>query len=113
MEDKCCGNTASSHCDDLEAAHATGKTRPALCQNWPMFATLNHDVATLKNDGLQLLPPATTPVAPAEDLLTSARFVNWKGGKKGPKRRLVRKGKRKDPEGEGHQPKRCKKQGQG
>ena len=77
MEDKCFGDTASSYCDDLQAAHATGKTRPALCQNWPMFATLNNDVATLKNDGLQLfLPPATTPVAPAEDLPTSAHLVN-------------------------------------
>ena len=70
------GDTASSHCDDLEAAHATGKTRPAWCQNWRMFATLNNDVAILKNDGLQLLPSATTPVAPAEDLPASARLVN-------------------------------------
>jgi hypothetical protein len=55
---------------------ATGKTRPAWCQNWRMFATLNNDVATLKNDGLQLLPSPTTPVASTEDLPTSAHLVN-------------------------------------
>jgi hypothetical protein len=76
QQEKCFGKTASSHCDDLETAHATGKMRPAWCQNWWMFATSNNDVASLKNDGLQLLPPATTPVAPAEDLPTSAHLVN-------------------------------------
>ena len=68
------GYTASSHWNDIDLPIATGETRPLWCQNGRMFATLNNNVVTLKNDGLQLLPPATTPVALVEE--SSARLVN-------------------------------------